>query len=191
MSEKWMWKFFLYFYFFNHFKSHIIAYITHYMEREGLTQEMPNKTDDRAKSTDLPTANHAWLSTSLSSVDIERAVDMVYLNFSKAFDTVSHRQAVWSVRQAGSWLADCTQGFCSGWQPIPTLGATLFSIFINDLDGEIESTLTNFADDTEMCGEVDTSEIKPFYRQFKLTLFTSQQSHTIKWEWLKDNLHTS
>lgn len=49
----------LYFYFLNHFKSHIIAYITDYMEREGLTEEMPNKTADQAKSTDLPTANHA------------------------------------------------------------------------------------------------------------------------------------
>lgn len=101
---------------------------------------------------------------------------VVYLNFSKAFDTVSHRMALWSVRQVGSCLADCTQGFCSGWQPIPTLGATLFSIFINDLGGEIESTLTKFANDTEMCGEADTSKIKPFYRQFKSTLFTSQRS---------------
>ncbi|KAK4815622.1 hypothetical protein QYF61_004837 [Mycteria americana] len=54
-----------------------------------------------------------------SSVDVGRAVDVVYLDFSKTFDTVSHslfldklaryRLDGWSVRWVGNWLTGCTQ----------------------------------------------------------------------------------
>jgi len=53
------------------------------------------------------------------SLDMGRAVDAVYLDFNKAFDTVSHsllldelaryRLDGWFVRGVGSWLTGCTQ----------------------------------------------------------------------------------
>ena len=107
-------------------------------------------------------------------------MDMVYLDFAKAFDLVPKKRLLEKLRAHGftgallSWIEDwltgrkqrvVLNGCPSTWQAVTSgvpqgsiLGPILFNIFINDLDENIDvSLLLKFADDTKM-GQVIESE---------------------------------
>ncbi|KAF7254056.1 RNA-directed DNA polymerase from mobile element jockey [Varanus komodoensis] len=127
------------------------------------------------------------------------AVDVVFLDFSKAFDKVPHDILVEKLRSFGihqsivqwirAWLTDRKQkvtisGESSGWWPVTSgvlqgsvLGLILFNLFINDMEEGVNSLLIKFADDTKT-GAVATTEEQVLQIQKDLDRL---------WKWAGDN----
>ena len=111
-------------------------------------------------------------------LDLGSPVDIIYLDFQKAFDKVPHQRLLLKLKAHGigdnitdwikQWLTDRRQrvvvdGEVSNWKSVlsgvpqgSVLGPILFLIYINDLDDSITSNVLKFADDTKLFRKVNT-----------------------------------
>jgi hypothetical protein len=109
-------------------------------------------------------------------LDEGKAVDVVYLDFAKAFDKVPHSRLAAKLESCGvggkvlcwikNWLLGRRQkvgirGKYSDWAEVisgvpqgSVLGPLLFLVYINDIDEGILSKISKFADDTKLCREI-------------------------------------
>ena len=113
-----------------------------------------------------------------NQVDSGEAVDVIYLDFQKAFDKIPHKRLMMKVEAYGvrgsisrwitNWLSDREQRVIlkqssSNWSPVisgvpqgSVLGPLLFIMYINDIDSTVVSRLLKFADDTKVFSAVSS-----------------------------------
>ena len=111
-------------------------------------------------------------------IDEGSPLDIINLDFQKAFDIVLHQRLLLKLKAHGigdgiidwieQWLTDrrrrvVVDGEVSNWKTVLSgvpqglvLGHLLFLIYINDLDDNITSNILKFVDDTKVFRKVNT-----------------------------------
>ena len=122
-------------------------------------------------------------------MDKESPVDVIYLDFQKAFDKVPHQRLILKLKSHGmgnstinwkeKWLTDRRQrvvvdGEVSSWKAVlsgvpqgSVLGTRLCLVYIDDLEKGVTCSILKFADDTELFRQ--TKEIGD-KQKYKMTL---------------------
>ena len=127
-------------------------------------------------------------------VDEGSPVDVIYLDFQKAFDKVPHHRLILKLKSHGmgnsiihwieQWLNDRRQrvvvdGEFSSWKPVlsgvpqgSVLGPILFLVYINDLEGGVTGKILKFADDTKLfrnVKEIGDKQKLEIIKNYKMT----------------------
>ena len=111
------------------------------------------------------------------AMDKHEIVDVIYLVFKKAFDSVPHKRLIGILRQYGvigrtlNWLTDFLSGrqqrvvindSRSSWQPVKSeipqgslLCSVLFLIYINTMPDKVASKIYLFADDAKLYRQIE------------------------------------
>ena len=112
----------------------------------------------------------------MSCIDKDVPTDAIYLDFSKAFDTVPHKKLIHKLKGYGisgnilSWITDflsgrsqyvSVNGSCSDKTPVTSgvpqgsvLGPILFIYFINDMPDVVNCFIKIFADDAKTSNQI-------------------------------------
>ena len=119
------------------------------------------------------------------------AAVLIYLDFAKAFDKVSHRALLLKLENLGfdgkllSWLKGfltkrkqrvAFEDFYSSWIEVlngvplgSVLGPLSFVIFINDLPGKLNNLCKLFADDSKIIAQIKISTTNSAFKRTSIT----------------------
>ena len=132
-------------------------------------------------------------------MDKHENVDMIYLNFKKAFDSVPHKRLIGVLRQYGvtgrtlNWITDFLSGrqqrvvfndSRSSWQLVKSgipqssvLGPVLFLIYINTIPDKMVSEIYLFADNAKLYRQIeDISDVTRIHEDLQSLEIWSGQS---------------
>jgi len=151
------------------------AIMKHLEENHLLADCQHGFVKGRSCSTNLLTALDDWTET----LDNGEALDVIYFDFAKAFDTVPHQRLLNKLKAHGitghihEWIKSFllgrrqlvkVNGKRSTWGKVESgipqgsvLGPCLFVVFINDMHENIHNKIKLFADDTKLYGPAEQS----------------------------------
>ena len=142
--------------------------VNHMAENDLLTNDQHGFWSGRSCTTQLLSVIETWTDQLEKGIDI----DVLYFDFSKAFDMVPHRRLLSKLesykvsQQITDWVEAylsnrkqrvLVNGTRSEWEAVSSgvpqgsvLGPVLFLIYINDLPKEVKNCIRLFADDTKL-----------------------------------------
>ena len=148
--------------------------VNHMAENNLLTNDRHGFRSGRSCTTQLLSVIETWTDQLEKGMDI----DVLYFDFSKAFDTVPHRRLLSKLqsykisKQIIDWVEAylsnrkqrvLVNGTRSEWEPVSSgvpqgsvLGPVLFLVYINDLPKSVKNSIRLFADDTKIYRTVTT-----------------------------------
>ena len=152
------------------------AIVDHLMKNDLITDDQHGFVPDRDCITQLLSCIEDWT----QRLENNRAFDVIYTDFSKAFDSVPHERLFLKLEAMGirgdvlkwikSFLRERTQcvnvdGVRSSWRDVlsgipqgSVIGPILFVIFINDMPSHVKHNICKlFADDSKLFGDVNAN----------------------------------
>lgn len=170
----------------------IVRFVAFWLEHQVLNPHQFGYLKGKSTLAQLLSCFHDW---SLSRNN-SKITDVVFLDLSKAFDSVPHERLLLKLNKYGIdgalllWFRQCLtkrqqrvgiRGTFSSWSAVTsgvpqgtTLGPILFLIYVNDVPNIVKSSVKLFAEDTKIYRELshdsDTSVLQSDLRHFSIAV---------------------